>query len=413
MEANVIELLCKLPHAANLQQICDLTYQIIGNPVFISDLAHTILSYTKCVEVPDPIWQQNIVQSRLDRNTLRQDREVSTVHGSSSGDRRPVLVQDSHLPYPRIIKTLMSKGQPVGVMVVTAYLNPFSGGDIDLVDLISSFVLPRMTEERYYISEDQRTVENYFIKLLDGAQFSQERVAKRLDILGYRCCEHIYVLTVCAAPGDDPVARTALGPLLQTFRQIENCRVFLYNSALVCVYGSDRDISDWEAQAPELAELLRRENLLAGVSRRVRGLEDLREYYRQAQSILELGVRLARQGSFFLYDSLSAFLLLQSIPENQLELYCHQKIRELWEYDAAHRMDLCVTLQVYLEQAKSLSKTADILFIHRNTVRYRINKCMELMNTAFEDGNEIFAYILSLRILEYRKKISPAADSQL
>ena len=40
-------------------------------------------------------------------------------------------------------------------------------------------------------------------------------------------------------------------------------------------------------------------------------------------------------------------------------------------------------------------------------MRYRINRCMELMNDRLEDGNEIFAYILSLRTLEYRAKIHP------
>ena len=40
--------LCQLTHASSLQQICDLAYEIMGNPVFISDMAHTILAYTKC-----------------------------------------------------------------------------------------------------------------------------------------------------------------------------------------------------------------------------------------------------------------------------------------------------------------------------------------------------------------------------
>ena len=47
-------------------------------------------------------------------------------------------------------------------------------------------------------------------------------------------------------------------------------------------------------------------------------------------------------------------------------------------------------LQTYLEQAKSLSKTADLLFIHRNTVRYRINRCMELMNDRLEGRQRNF-----------------------
>jgi hypothetical protein len=37
---------------------------------------------------------------------------------------------------------------------------------------------------------------------------------------------------------------------------------------------------------------------------------------------------------------------------------------------------------------------------------------MELMNTDLEDGNEIFAYILSLRILEYDKKFPMKHDGR-
>ncbi len=97
---NNLELLCRMAHAESLQEICDLTYQIIGNPVFISDLAHTILSYTKCVDIQDSSWHENVVLAHLQRNSLRQNRQVGTVHLASSNMQRPVLVEDDHLPFP-------------------------------------------------------------------------------------------------------------------------------------------------------------------------------------------------------------------------------------------------------------------------------------------------------------------------
>ena len=134
---------------------------------------------------------------------------------------------------------------------------------------------------------------------------------------------------------------------------------------------------------------------------------NLRDRYLQAQAVLDKGRKLGRQHNCFQFDTLSSFLLFDRIPPADLDTYCHEQILNLLEYDMAHDTQLCITLQTYLEQAKSLSKTADLLFIHRNTVRYRINRCMELMNDRLEDGNEIFAYILSLRTLEYRAKIHP------
>ena len=109
-DSNTIELLCQLTHISNLQQLCDLTYSITGNPVFISDLAHTILAYTKCVVVSNPLWEETVVQAHLERNTLRQDREVGSVHLLSTESHWPVLVTDDYIPYPRIIKTLSSEG---------------------------------------------------------------------------------------------------------------------------------------------------------------------------------------------------------------------------------------------------------------------------------------------------------------
>ncbi len=404
-ESNTIELLCSLTRAATLQQLCDLAYEITGNPVFISDLAHTILSYTACVEVPDPIWQQNIVQAHLDRNTLRQDREVGSVHLLSTGSQRPVLVEDDFIPYPRIIKTLSSDGRAVGVMVLTSYLQPLGPHDKDLVDLISSFVVPCLMRERYHVSADNRAVENYFIKLLEGEVFSRERVEKRLDVLGYDPRPYTYVLATCTRDGTGGEAPADLNEVLLEFSTTLHCRAFLYDACLVLVYSSDAPVSDWAAQVPKLTGLLDRWKLIAGVSRRVAAWERLRDYYLQALDILEMGRRLGRLHTCFPYDSLSSFLLFDRLPRDKLDLYCHQQIRELGEYDAAHDTELCATLQIYLEQAKSLARTADILFVHRNTVRYRINRCMELLGNRLEDGNEIFAYILSLRILEYQRKI--------
>ncbi len=408
---NILQV-CQLPHAASLQQLCDLTYYITGNPVFVSDMAHTILAYTRCVEVPDPSWQTTVVGAGLDKNTLVQDREVSIIHERSTGDQRPVLVKDGNVPYPRLIKTLVSQGAPVGVMVVTAYMRPFRDHDAGLIDLISSFMLPLMEKEHYFISSNSRAVENYFIQLLEGITYSEEQVKKRLQVLNFAHSEYMYVLVICAHQRTLTVNSRSIPQLIQQFHRLDGCHTFLYNSTLVCLYCSDHDITDWDTQEVRLTELIRNEDLLAGISRRISNLSCLREYYWQARDVLEVGLKLGREhASYFRYDSLSSFLLFQNIPCEDLMRYCHQKIQKLWEYDTAHSMDLCTTLQVYLEQAKSLVKAADLLYIHRNTVRYRINKCMELMNTDLEDGNEIFAYILSLRILEYQKKFPPKTEA--
>lgn len=412
-EVTAIELLCQLTHATSLQQICDLTYHIVGNPVFISDMAHTILAYTKCVEVPDETWKMNIVDAHLDRNMLSQDREVGSVHVTSEDDKRPILVEDSYLPYPRIIKCLMQDHRAVGVFVLTSYLKPLGEHDIELVELITSFVMPCIMRERFHISDDKHSVENYFIQLVDGANYSRERIEKRLEVLGFRQKPFTYVLAMCNDAHSGNCGNGMLEQICMSFSETLRCPVFIYNTLLICVYGSSKMIHHWPEDVPELGALLERWGLICGISRRLTGFDQLRDRYLQAQAILEKGRRLQRKDLCYHFDMLSFYLLLDKQPVAELNRYCHEKIQALGAYDIEHGTELCPTLQVYLEQAKSLSKTAELLFIHRNTVRYRINRCMELMNDRLEDGNEIFAYIFSLRILEYYRKFSTGFMEQI
>ena len=405
-ETSTIELLCELTHAKTLQQICDLTYRITGNPAFISDLAHTILAYTKSVDVPDETWHTNIVEANLDANTLNQDREVSSVYITAEEDSRAVLVEDDFLPYPRMIKSLVTDHKAVGVFVVTAYFKPFDDRDRDLIDLISSFLMPCLTKESYYLSNDKHSIENFCIKLLDGAHYSRDKIEKRLDLLQYRRKPHNYVLAMCGDSGYTDAPKGMVSQLRSEFAARLHCPVFAYNTMLICVYGSDTPVNHWPADVPGLEELLEKWGLICGISRWMGNFTDLRDRYFQAQAVLNKGRRIQRVDRCYHFDLISFYLLLDRLPRNDLNNYCHEQILALHAHDVAHGTELCPTLQVYLEQAKSLSKTAELMFIHRNTVRYRINRCMELLNNRLEEGNEIFAFILSLRILEYHAKFA-------
>lgn len=399
-----LSLLCQMAAADSLQQLADMAYTLLGNPVFIADMAHTILAYTKVVNIPHPRWQIDVVQSHLDRNLLRQDREVSSVHLAAEKSRMPVLVTDGDVPFPRIIKVLVSGGRPFGVLVLTSYLQPLGKQDIELVELISTFVVSRLEKGTYFISSHDNAIENFLLQLLGGAPFNGPEVQKRLGILGCSFQTNLYCLSVGSASTSND-AHGNLLPILESFSALPFCRSFLYNSTIVCIFSSDVEILHWDNQAGQLTELLRKNNLVAGVSRRFHSLHTLREFYLQSHEALMLAYALGRPDRYFPYDGFSVYHLLQTLPRGVPAQFCHQKIRELNDYDRQHNTELSITLQVYLEHTRSLSKTAEILFVHRNTVRYRINKCMELLGSDLTDGNETFSYIFSLRILEFERKL--------
>ena len=57
------------------------------------------------------------------------------------------------------------------------------------------------------------------------------------------------------------------------------------------------------------------------------------------------------------------------------------------DYDARTRSDLSRTLRVYVESGGNLAATAERLFLHRNSVMYRLQRIQELSGIDARDGS--------------------------
>ena len=75
---------------------------------------------------------------------------------------------------------------------------------------------------------------------------------------------------------------------------------------------------------------------------------------------------------------------------NQAEImnYCEDKLRKLEEYDHANGTYLQETLVAYYMSGFNISKAAEALFIHRNSLQYRLSKIEALLNMELDDYME-------------------------
>ncbi|MDO4337270.1 MAG: helix-turn-helix domain-containing protein [Eubacteriales bacterium] len=75
---------------------------------------------------------------------------------------------------------------------------------------------------------------------------------------------------------------------------------------------------------------------------------------------------------------------------NQAEIldYCNERLRKLEEYDHANGTFLQETLLAYYMNGFNSGKTAEALYIHRNSLQYRMNKIVELLGIELDDSME-------------------------
>jgi hypothetical protein len=398
------KLFLDLAKAYSLWDICDTAYALLGNPVFVTDALHTVLAYTKCVEIDEARWQDGIVKGNLEGRTLEENEEVRRNHKASAEKDRPVLVPPSGpFKHSRIVRAIMDRGVPVGYIVDSGTFRDCDSDDLDLMEIISSFAKFLIFQKYGNHLENARFKSNFFHGLLDGSIGTQDILAKRMKSVCMNQSLYWYALVFA------PVRPTAVErPTKEIMREISFATkydAFVYDDQIVCIAGTNQSVVDWRGSYPQLHELVIKYELAVGVSRRFSSLLDARVNYIETVEALATGVTLGHTSPYMLVDDLALYRLFRSVRVgDMLSVCCSQKIRDLDAYDRSHRSDLCKTLQVYLENGCSLSRAAEIIFVHKNTVRYRIEKCMTLLFGSPDQTGELFSILMSLRILEYERK---------
>ena len=98
------------------------------------------------------------------------------------------------------------------------------------------------------------------------------------------------------------------------------------------------------------------------------------------------------------FDDLGVTALLFQVEDHiDLEQFVERWIGPLVAYDGDHGTHLTETLRVLLE-TRSLRDSAEALFVHKSTLKYRIKRINELLGGDYQDSETFFNLQVALRI---------------
>lgn len=124
----------------------------------------------------------------------------------------------------------------------------------------------------------------------------------------------------------------------------------------------------------------RQETASIGVGKLTKSIRCVSKSHRQAASILKLQSRKKLEDRINFFDDLGAYRVLLGIEDPEISREYHTQILgPLIEYDKESDSDLLDVLRCYLNHNGSVKETADELFVHRNTVNYKISKAAEIL----------------------------------
>ena len=192
--------------------------------------------------------------------------------------------------------------------------------------------------------------------------------------------------------------------------------VHIYGGTTLCVFqtlrATDTDMSTTKEFERRLREHLAAEpeykeiRLMSGLAGPARTLTAWPEVYQQAVQAMKLAQRL-RLNHLVEYDSLGVYQLLTQLDDiPAVHQFSEQVIGPLVEYDRKHRSTLVETIAAYFAHHGNISQTAESLFIHRNTLLYRLERIQELTKHDLEQADTRLSLHLALKLWQLRPESS-------
>ena len=132
-------------------------------------------------------------------------------------------------------------------------------------------------------------------------------------------------------------------------------------------------------------------------------IEDMKKSFQEAKNTLQISRIAGEERSVFFYEDLGIYSLIAQVKNGRfLDDYVESHLGELLRSDQIQDGDLCMTLETYLDYDCNANATAEHLFIHRNTMRYRMEKIRNILNEDVSDMSVCLELKLAFAIKKYR-----------
>lgn len=167
--------------------------------------------------------------------------------------------------------------------------------------------------------------------------------------------------------------------------QLDDLLFIPYDKQLICISFNEQQekfidssiniIDKWEANYTN-------EKVYIGVGPCVHNIEQLNSSYLKAKFCLKFAQK--DQTSLKSFDSLGIVSILYSADHLLLQQFVDQKLSKLKQIDNTTQTEYIKTLRLYVENGGNAVEVARQLYLHRNTVNYRLKKIQEITHEHLE-----------------------------
>ncbi len=157
-----------------------------------------------------------------------------------------------------------------------------------------------------------------------------------------------------------------------------------------------------KAIAQSVEDTLRNElfiKTVIGIGTVVSHLRELADAYKEAQTAIDVGKVFDTERSIINYEALGIGRLIYQLPTTQCEIF----LTEVFKKNSIDSLDqeTLFTINKFFENNLNVSETSRKLFVHRNTLVYRLEKIKKLTGLDLRQFDHAIVFKVALMVRKY------------
>lgn len=136
-----------------------------------------------------------------------------------------------------------------------------------------------------------------------------------------------------------------------------------------------------------------------GIGTAVESIKDLARSYKEAQVAIEVGKVFDTKKNIVSYENLGIGRLIYQLPTTLCEMF----LSEVFKKGSIETLDreTLLTIQCFFENNLNVSETSRKLFVHRNTLVYRLEKVRKLTGLDLREFDHAITFKVAMMVKKY------------
>ncbi|GHU63042.1 hypothetical protein AGMMS49983_05650 [Clostridia bacterium] len=389
---------------ASLEEILEKCTPILKNPFFVDDSSYCTLARLR--NYPTSNFRDSEYHYLRKNGHHSADYIFAMLNSSVSVESsaispRPIIHKLEFLTHRSLYSTIKVDGEIAGFFSCIEIDTPFTPGTMDICEILTEFLSHVLAHQANMPQVRQKSLDNdLFLGILSGSIVDPELTRAAFLQAGLTEGDYFVVYVVTNVNVSE---NTFLLPRLMELliSNLDGGFAVADGSNIILVINAKLDDARRDRLVHLLTFYLGEFDVTIGFSLGFTDPKWLPTYCGQAMAATRLGVLNGVERKVYGYGDVALYDVLEKYGDRAQRLaVCHPAVFVLLAHDREKKMDLFPTLKGFVECLGDTAVAAERLFLHRNSLYYRLKQINALTGIDLTDERVRSHITLSIRILE-------------